>query len=99
MVRLGVTYKLKNLDQVYTFQFQYGAIGSSGLRPGEYLFSCFNSSMVRLGAPHWYPVIMRRQVSIPVWCDWELPIIHCPAGTIISFNSSMVRLGVSVRGK
>ena len=53
----------------------------------------FNSSMVRLGVP----VLRFRfcwfcQISIPVWCDWEL-LNPCELFSQPYFNSSMVRLG------
>ena len=48
MVRLGEGDFEFELDGV-TFQFQYGAIGSSKEDQRKMLFSSFNSSMVRLG--------------------------------------------------
>ncbi len=33
-------------------------------------------------------------VSIPAWCDWEEGETHPELGAKISFNSSLVRLGV-----
>ena len=54
----------------------------------------FNSSMVRLGVNLLSISSCATQVSIPVWCDWELLTtswnLYLP-----SFNSSMVRLGES----
>ena len=35
-------------------------------------------------------------VSIPVWFDWELIKAQVTAGNLTRFNSSMVRLGVSI---
>ncbi len=37
----------------------------------------------------------RRCVSIPAWCDWESEIIPLNVINSLSFNSSMVRLGVT----
>ncbi len=54
-----------------TFQFLYGAIGSTLLHGPSWLPSRFNSYMVRLEEPKRTPVEWHNPVSIPIWCDWK----------------------------
>ena len=77
------------------FQFQYGAIGSSGQKAKANFLSSFNSSMVRLGVKLMYSGELFQLVSIPVWCDWENTRFRRKF-FYRSFNSSMVRLGAKV---
>ena len=60
------------IDKIILFQFQYGAIGSFKQLNHLVCVRCFNSSMVRLGDGTKWQIACSINVSIPVWCDWEL---------------------------
>ena len=56
-------------DDIYKFQFQYGAIKSqldSAQSPAQIRF---NSNMVRLKGSVKVVSVLSRSVSIPIWCD------------------------------
>ena len=92
MVRLGVRFSLKTVNYTTQFQFQYGSIGRQTERIKTMKEQSFNSSMVRLGGFDRRSIPGVYCVSIPVWFDWELPLI-CLRIARMCFNSSMVRLG------
>ncbi len=65
------TQTIQNQIWKETFQFLYGAIGSSQLNRIIQHFLCFNSYMVRLEGPLGDPDVKFSNVSIPIWCDWK----------------------------
>ena len=48
-----------------------------------------------IGSHHFCSKCLSRQVSIPVWCDWEQSI-QMVTFCVLCFNSSMVRLEVLI---
>ncbi len=70
VVRLGVE-RIGKIVGVWGFQFQCGAIGRATSVFSAYAVNCFNSSVVRLGDNSPKVELCLKNVSIPVWCDWE----------------------------
>ena len=54
------------------FQFHYGAVGSHHGNFSGTSFIYFNSTMVRLGASYICVLIITFEISIPLWCGWEI---------------------------
>ena len=70
---IGRFRKLRWHDRWYSFQFQIGTIGSIAAGVALLALGGFNSRLVRLAAS---VIIIRGwiwSVSIPDWCDWQLP--------------------------
>src|SRR5690606_29137578 len=57
------------------FQFLYGAIGSGTVHYTTFCKGYFNSYMVRLEESSITQALCKNKISIPIWCDWKLPII------------------------
>ena len=81
----------------YMFQFQYGAAESLIELLHIEQKPRFNSSMVQLKGAIVFVVNPLSDVSIPVWCSWKLRPCQFLV-VLISFNSSMVQLKVSIVG-
>ena len=79
-------------NDLYKFQFQYGAI-EGGIACHDMKFDLnFNSSMVRLKENGFETGFSIGGISIPVWCDWRSSELSRARDQYRDFNSSMVRL-------
>ncbi len=83
---------------IFTFQFQYGAIGCRWNSVSSLSNSMFQFQYGAIGCLFFKrSILFYHRVSIPVWCDWMYRTLGHTSGHTSCFNSSMVRLDARTR--
>ncbi len=77
------------------FQSHCGAIGTSGAQADGLSQTSFQSHCGAIGTGRASPAALKlaRQLSIPLWCDWDQLQERGPVPAVGPFNPTVVRLG------